>query len=504
MLRTRIPLLAAAVAVACLTATGASAADPRPFADDPALAPLPARGGALTDLCDVPGAAIVVVKDGETFIHTLGVRDPDTGAPVTPDTMFYIASITKTYLATGVVKLAGEGRIDLDAPVKTYLPRFRLADSQRTETITVRDLLSHRLGVTGGPIVFLDAYTGDITDDRYWFWLERGGVAGELEYTNIHYTLLGRIVEAVTGKDWRDYLDEAIFTPAGMRRTTGYASAMYTDPDCAIPSERIGERFAPTPQRKTDRTMHAAGGLGTTAADAARYMTLHLNGGQIDGARILPEDGAAEMLTLQAERDEHRGTIRIEKGFGLGWGWGDYANQEPIRFHGGGYVGTSAWFCMLPEQNAALGVLINAGGAARPWMDIVAIDILECLTGIAPPWSPFDEIPPQIRERKAQQPAPTPPTPWRPATLTRPLGMYTGAFHNEHLGSIIIERDGDALTVRAGDMTMEAGDGDNPDEALLRGAFDPPATLRFVVGPAGKIDQIRLIDADLGDLAFVR
>lgn len=502
MLRTITVFLAGAVA--CCIATAAHAADPRPFADDPALAPLPERWGALTDLFDVPGAAIVVVKDGQTFVHTLGVRDPDTGAPVTPDTMFYIASITKTYLATAVVRLAAEGRIDLDAPVKTYLPRFELPDSALTDTITVRDLLCHRYGVNGGPIVFLDAYTGDITDERFWHWLARGEVAGELRYTNVHFTILGRIVEAVTGRDWRDELDEAVFTPAGMTRTTGYASEMYTDPDCAIPSERLGDGFAPTAQRKTDRTMHAAGGLGTTALDAARYMTLHLNGGEVGGVRILPADLAAEMLALQAERAEHGGSIRIEKGFGLGWGSGDYVNQAPIRFHGGGYVGTSAWFCLLPEQDAALGILVNGGGVARGWMDIVAIDLLERLTGIAPPWSPYDDFPAQVRERKADRPAPAPSEPWRPAGLTRPLGMYTGAFHNEHLGSIIIKRDGGALVVHAGDMLIDAADGDAPDTALLRGAFNPPATLRFVVGPAGKIDEIRLIEADLGEFAFVR
>ena len=82
----------------------------------------------------VPGLAVAVVKDDEVvFVDTLGVRNPETKEPVTPDTIFYIASCTKTFIATAIVSLAEEGKIDLDAPVKRYLPRFELADAKSTE-----------------------------------------------------------------------------------------------------------------------------------------------------------------------------------------------------------------------------------------------------------------------------------------------------------------------------------------------------------------------------------
>jgi len=497
-----------ALALAAPLAIGAIAvAQSKPFADDPALSGLPERWGELTDLLDVPGASVTVVKDGQVFVETLGVRDPATGEPVTPDTMFYIASITKTHVATAICALAAEGRLSLDDPVKQHLPRFALPDADLTETITIRDLLCHRYGVNSGEIVLLDAYTGEITEDRYWHWLSRGQAAGELAYTNVHFTLLGKVIERITGKDWRDYLDEAVFQPAGMTRTTGYASRMYDDADAAIPSERVDGAFRATEQRKTDRTMHAAGGLGTTAMDSARYIMLHLNGGEIDGARVLPASLTDEMQTLHAAYDEHQGSIRIEKGRGLGWTVGDYANEAPIRFHGGGYVGTRAWLCILPEQDAGLMIMVNGGGYARAWADIVAIDLLERLTNIAPPWSPYEEWPAQIRERKANEAEEAAGAPAdagvRMTKLTRPLGLYTGYFHNEHFGTLRIERDGDAFHCFLGDRRLPLLASGSPDEMLVE-SFEPPGRLRFVVSPGGEVDTVRFIEADLGEFEFVR
>jgi len=162
--------------LAVTTVAAAAAKPPRPLTDIPELADRPARWGEVMDLFDVPGMAVAVVRDGQTYVQCFGARDPKSGDPVTPETLFYIASVTKTFTATAICELADEGRLRLDDPVRKYLPRFQLPDSALTRSITIRDLLCHRYGIDSTPIVFLDAFTGEITEDRYYHWLAQADI----------------------------------------------------------------------------------------------------------------------------------------------------------------------------------------------------------------------------------------------------------------------------------------------------------------------------------------
>src|SRR5262249_40504064 len=155
-----------------------------------------------------------------------------------------------------------------------------------------------------------------------------------------HFTLLGRVIESVTGKPWRDFLDARLFQPAGMTRTTGYASRMYGDANVALPCRETAEGWTVSPLIKTDRTMHAAGGLGTTARDLGQWLRLNMNLGTVNGKRILSEAGARQMQTPQSQ-GEPEGKIRRLEGFGLGWQLGTYRGR-PYATHGGGYVGAAA------------------------------------------------------------------------------------------------------------------------------------------------------------------
>lgn len=202
----------------------------------------------------VPGVAVAVVRGDKTiYVDAVGERDVDEHLPVTPDSIFYIASITKTFVATAIVSLIDEGKIELDAPVKRYLPRFELADPEATKSITIKDLLTHAKGIDCDAVVWLDAYTGEITEDRFYHWLSQATPKSSHEYTNVHFTLLGRVVESVTGKSWKDFLDERVFKPAGMTRSTCYASKMYGQSDAGIPAKRTGDGYASSPFRKTMR-----------------------------------------------------------------------------------------------------------------------------------------------------------------------------------------------------------------------------------------------------------
>jgi CubicO group peptidase (beta-lactamase class C family) len=177
------------VAMVMLLGGALTAAEPT----DPALRGLRERWTEAMRALRVPGLAVVVVRGDEvTHLDALGVRDPAGPKPVTPDTYFYIASCTKPYVAAAAVRLAEAGKLDLDAPVQRYLPRFQLADADAAQKLTVRDLLTHRPGLNTFPVVFLDAFTGEITEDRYYHFLKLARPGGQVAYSNIHFTLAGR------------------------------------------------------------------------------------------------------------------------------------------------------------------------------------------------------------------------------------------------------------------------------------------------------------------------
>ncbi len=434
------------------------------------LAALPDRWkGAMGDLL-APGFAVVVVQNDEVvLLDALGERDPQRGLPATPDTAYYIASATKPFVAMAVMALVDDGRVELDAPVQRYLPRFQLPDSAYAARVTVRDLLCHRPGINAGGAVFLDAYTGEITEDRYYhFLLHDADVAKKTRYSNIHFTLLGRLIERVTGKTWQAFLTERIFVPAGMHRTTPYADDAYAWKNVAIPQRHTSTGgFRAAEVRKTNRTMHAAGGLITTARDLGQWLKLNINRGMVDGKRIVSAERVEEMFRLQAEI-ESSGRIRVRQGFGLGWGRGTYRGRQ-YAFHDGGYVGAAAHTSFLIDDRIGVCALTNAGGPASAFVEaIVSIDVYDRLLNdigrdLLPAYRKQLE-----RQGEAYLKSQNPPSRTLQASaLSLSQQMYVGVFVDRNWGTLRVESAGDALRARWGDMPVALVAGDQPDHFTL-------------------------------------
>ena len=371
----------------------AAAQVPAPRVEDVTeLQGLSARWTAALETLEVPGFAVAVVKDGAVLaLDAFGVRNA-AGEPATPDTCYYIASATKPFTAMAVCMLAGEGKLELDASLKGVLPELVLPSEDLTVALTLRDLLCHRHVLECGPIVHRDAYTGQITDEIYFRLLQDAEIANYVRYSNIHFTLAGRAIEAASGLKWQDFLDQRLFEPAGMIRTTAYASEMYGTFEHAEPMLRIDGEWRRSPLVKTDRTMHAAGGMGTTARDAARWLILNLNGGEIDGRRILPETMQEEYYSKNSDLPVPQGSIRIEDGFALGWCVGKYRDPtRPYFFHGGGYIGAASYICFLPEHGIGVAALANSDGGAA-MATIVTTDVLDRLLGVTGQPEPVAEL----------------------------------------------------------------------------------------------------------------
>lgn len=483
----------------------------RPLEAHPALGDLPARWAGATELMGVPGAAIVVVDAEGAWTWTYGrTRPGDDGRPVDADTMFYVASITKVYTATALVRLAEQGRLRLDDPIARHLPDVELPGGLDPAAITIEDLLAHRPGIDADVVAALDGFTGESTDERFRHWLARGSATGTTSYSNIHFALAGRIVERVTGRAWRDHLAEEIFTPLGMSRTTGYASVLYADPNGAFPTVWEEDGWAVAELVKSDRTMHAAGGLATSAGDLATWMRLHLGDAPAGGTRVLSPEASRSMHERRSILPEPEARTRRVTGYGLGWQVGTFVDPDgPVLVgHGGGFVGAAASLGLLPEHGAGVAVLCNGWGDAARWGDAAVADVLERLTGTAPPASLLDAAVARAERRRAagRGPSSAPRSGTIPASaLRRPLGTYAGWFRHEELGTIIVERRGGELAIALGQAGLAPVPTDEPDVFAVPGVFfDGRAWIRFVAGPTGAIDAVVLVARPIGEASFVR
>ena len=326
-----------------------------------------------------------------------------------------------------------------------------------------------------------------------------------LDYSNVHFTLLGRVVEAASGKPWRDYLEERLFRPAGLTRTTGYASRMYADPDCAIPMERVDGEWRACRLRKIDRTMHAAGGLGASARDAARWLLLHLNDGEIDGKRVISAELAREMRTPEGRFPRTSGSIRIMEGYGLGWQVGTFHGTR-LCAHGGGYAGASAYYAMLPEKKCGFALLMNASGAASGLQDAIAVDILDRLIEGDERIDVLDGYRSRVREQKARfadRSGQVRAELARPLELSRPAGDYAGRFRCADLGTVTIVPDGARLKVVMGECELDVLPAGR-DAFKVAGPTAEGLVFTFAMNAAGAPTALGLALPGVGALRFER
>lgn len=442
---------------------------------------------------DLPGMAVAVVQgDRVVYAQGFGVRDLAPEKPFTPDTSCYIASSTKPFVALAILQLVDAGKVRLDAPVKQYLPRFELPTKEWSERLTVRDLLCHRYGLRNPIITLAEAYTGEWDDDFYYREMKQTEIVGKWEYSNLHYTIAGRIIQAVTGQTWQDYLRDHIFEPLGMEHTTAYASKMYGFDNVALPLVKNdgGGAWDVSPLRKSDSTMHAAGGLGSSARDLGQWLRLNLNGGAVDGRRLVSEAALDEMLTPHTEPSTRFFRFGRER-MGLSWYLGTY-KDELLVHHFGGYIGYHAHVSFMPEHKIGVAVLANSGGEGSMLVHQVASDVYDTLLNL-----PGDDFLPRLIERthkiesrEAKERAERAPLPDGPLTLSKPLDDYVGTYTSDRWGTLRIERAGDTLAGHFGNLPFTLHP-DKTDQLIL--AYPMGREILTVwYGDDGSIVEIRV------------
>jgi len=313
---------------------------------------------------DVPGCAVGLVLGDRTYVRGYGVTNVDDPTPVDGDTVFRIGSTTKTFTGTTVMRLVEQGRIDLDATVRTYLPDFTTADPAVGAQVTVRQLLNHSPGWLGD--YFEDFGRGDDALARYVAGMARlpqlTPVGATFAYNNAAVATAGRIVEVVTGSTYEDAVQRLVIEPLGLRHSRFFSDDIIGFNVAASHTDDNGTPVVVPEYWYQPRSYRATGGLISSAADQLRWARFHLGDGRApSGQRLLSTASLREMQS----RPGPGGSIVVElTGMGVTWMQRPTAEGITVLQHGGSYPGQYSGFLLVPRRRFGLTLLTNADGGA--------------------------------------------------------------------------------------------------------------------------------------------
>jgi CubicO group peptidase (beta-lactamase class C family) len=318
----------------------------------------------------IPGVALGLRYRGRDYVRGYGVTKAG-GAAVDGDTVFRVGSTTKTFGGTAILRLVERGKIDLDRPVRHYLPGFRSADAAASARVTVRHLLKHIPGFLGD--VFTD--TGDGPDALTDYVARFGSVpqlnapGRQFAYSNSGQSVAGRIIEVVTGLPYEQAVRRLVLEPLRLTHS-GYSLDELPGVSVAEPhlnDPATGEPVLSPESWRVPRSIGPAGGLISSARDQLAWARFHMSG----GGRLL----SARSIEAMRSRPGPGGTLLVElDGYGLTWMIRPSAEGPKIIEHGGDWSGQHSGFLFVPEQDFALTVLTNAESGPNLVADLFASD----------------------------------------------------------------------------------------------------------------------------------
>jgi len=401
----------------------------------------------------IPGLAVVVVQnDRVVYMNAFGVKEIGKSEPVTPDTLFEIASTSKAFTATSLAMLVDQKKLDWDDPVSKWVPYFHLNDPCADELVTVRDIVTHRTGVSSHDEVwdYTDFSREQVIRSLASVKQTRPIRSGYL-YSNIQFATAGEVVAAASKMAWEDFVRTQIFEPLGMTHTrTSFA-------DWNASSHATGHQWSSETQRVSiqpfnDYTRIApAGTIKSCVRDMAQWLRFQLAGGTIDGKRLIASAALDEthtpqtVIRMQGVSKEANPETNLMS-YGLGWTIQDYRGQLLVA-HSGALNGFRTQVALLPKQNAGIAIMENVG---RGYAIIGLRDaIMDRMLGVTPrDWNQLfldldkkgdAEALAKKKESDAKRKLNTKPS--------RELQAYAGTYTDPAYGTATVTAEANGLTV---------------------------------------------------------
>ena len=485
-------------------------------ASDPALVKrlqgLDAYMEKLVKDWNVPGIGVgVVVKDRLVFAKGYGYRDYGRKLPFTPQTTVPIASNTKLFTAVAAGLLVEEGRLDWDRPVRQLVPGIQFFNDELNATVTLRDMLSHRTGITRHDTIW---YKSDFTRQELFERLKYLEPAQPLRqtflYNNMMYAGAGRIVEMLSGKTWEDFLRERLLGPLGMTATVFTIDDLLRQADHGVPftERRDSSELYEIPYYREAAGVAPAGAIDSNLEDMSRWLIALMNDGKAGERPVIP---AGVLKATLSPAIALPNTLLQARGFGEllnpVYGMGRFTASyrgHLLTYHGGDINGFHSQVSSMPNDRLGVIVLL-IGDHCQPLYNVVSFNVYERLLGMDPtPWSERD-LAIRLKDKEAGRQARSRAGGERVAGTkpSHPLEEYAGEFVNPAYGLLTISRQDAGLLfdfhkIRLPLSHFHYDRFDTPDDEQ-----DGKWSVNFSTNPQGEVDRA-LVSLDEAEVVFTR
>ena len=466
----------------------------------------------LLEIWNVAGVGVgVVVKQKLVFAKGYGYRDHGRKIPYTPTTTQPIASNTKLFTAVAAGLLVEEGRLDWDKPIRTYVPSIKFSHDDLDRTVSIRDMLSHRTGITRHDGVW---YRSDVSQqglfDRLRHLQPSAPPRTTFLYNNVMYAAAGYAIGVLGGSSWEAFVTARILRPLGMSNTTFTIDDMLQTPEPAVPySERRDGRELYRGQYYTEiRGLAPAAGMNSSVADMSRWLIALMNGGHYDGVQVIPRSVIRETLAPSiaipnADVELHGWNETLNTTYGMGRFIAAYRGHL-LTYHTGTIRGFHSHVSMMPSDSIGVIVMV-IGDHAASLPQIVSWSIYERLLGLSlTPWSErLNAI--RLETKKASAIARARAGDRRVANTrpSHPLADYVGEFEHPAYGALTISREDRSLVFGFHEIRLPLSHVHFDRFDTIDDEEDGRWSVNFLTNASGEVDRVEM-PIDDAVIAFTR
>jgi len=453
----------------------------------------------------------IVAGDKLVFAKGYGFRDVEKKLPFTAQTLAPIASNSKLFTAVAAGLLVEEGKLEWDRPIREKVPSIRFHDDELNATVTLRDMLAHRTGITRHDTIW---YRSDFTRrelfDRLVYLEPKEPLRQMFIYNNMMYAASGYVIELQSGKTWEEFVRERIFQPLGMGSTVYTIAELEKSPDHGVPYTERRDSFElyRIPYYEDTAGMAPAGAIISNVEDMSHWLIALMNGGVYAGRQVIPTDVLQATLqpaiALPNAMGETRGFWEIlNPVYGMGRWTASYRGHQ-VTYHGGDIDGFHSQVSFLPQEKIGVVVFVIGDHCASLY-NTVTWNVYERLLGMSQtPWSErMLEI--RLKGKKANAEARTKAGAEKVAGTkpSHPLADYAGTFDHPAYGAL-------AIGTKDAELTFDFHNMKLPLAHFHYDRFDTPNdeqfgqwTVSFLTNPQGDVDKA-VMSLDEAEVTFTR
>src|SRR5690242_1100955 len=461
---------------------------------------------------NTPGVGVgIIVGDNLVFMKGYGYRDYEKKLAFTGKTLQPIASNSKLFTAVSAGMLVEEGKLTWDKPIKQSVPEIEFYNDQLNNNVTLRDMLSHRTGVTRHDLIwFKSPFTRKELFDRLKYLEPQEPMRTTFLYNNLMFAAVGQIIELKSGKKWEDFVRERIFTPLDMSTTNYTIADMLKQPDYGVPFREKRDSFElyKIPYYEETEGVAPAGAVISNIDELSHWLIALINEGKYNGKQVLPANVLKATIQpaigLPNTAGEALGYWEIlNSAYGMGRQTASYRGKL-LTFHGGDLPGFHSQVSFMPNDKIGVIVLVQTDHSA-PLYNIISYNVYERLLGMdQTPWSQR-----QLQQRLANKKAATESRTKAGADRvpnnkpSHALGDYVAEYENPAYGILKIGLQGDQLQFGFHEFHFPMNHFhydrfDTPDDEQY-GKF----SVNFRTNPQGDVDQA-VISLDQAEVVFTR